>query len=185
MTINFTQVLAFSIPALLLLISNYLIIRMFFNQQSKKDLSQLKIQTEELKALHKNEDKKLITPIRLQAYERLALYLERISPSSLIFRSMRPELNSIQFQSVLLKNIRDEFEHNLSQQIYVSSETWEMIKNAKEEIVKLINTASAQVQVEDPAIELSKKIFELTVGNEKLPTDKALELMKKEIRNFY
>ncbi len=154
-------------------------------QELKMQAEELKVQLEISKNQLKQEDKKLITPIRLQAYERLALYLERISPQSLVFRNQKPGQTAYQLQSTLLQNIRDEFEHNLSQQLYVSSEVWSMIKTSKEEIVRLVNTAATNVQANEQAFELSKRIFEATAGEEKLPTDKALEMLKKEIRNFY
>ena len=182
---DFLDILKYTIPSLIVMLSSWLLLKTFFSNQMENRNIDLKKHSEEMKAQLKGEDKKLITPIRLQAYERLALYLERISPQSSIFRVQKPGQTALQLQSTLLKNIRDEFEHNLSQQLYVSSEVWSMVKTSKEEIVKLINTAAAEVNPDSPAYELSTKIFESTAGHEKLPTDKALEMLKKEIRNFY
>lgn len=179
------DILKYILPSLIVMLTAWLLLKTFFDKQKDDKISEMNKLNEELKIQLKHEDKRIITPIRLQAYERLALYLERISPQSLIFRTQRPGQNCVQFQTTLLKQIRDEFEHNLSQQIYVSSEAWSMVKSAKEEIVKIINTASASVQADEPAYELSKRIFESLVSDDTLPTDKALEVLKKEIRNFY
>ena len=179
------DILKYLLPSLIVLLTAWLLLKTFFDKQKDEKIQEMNRLNEELKTQLKHEDKRIITPIRLQAYERLALYLERITPQSLVFRTQRPGQNCIQFQTQLLKQIRDEFEHNLSQQIYVSSESWAMVKSAKEEIVKIINSASANVQPEEPAYELSKRIFESMVSDDTLPTDKALELLKKEIRNFY
>lgn len=182
---SFLEILKYVLPAIIVLLTSWLLLKTFFNNQEENKIHELKKQAEELKAQLQGEDKRLITPIRLQAYERLALYLERIAPQSLVFRIQKPGQTVYQLQTTLLQNIRNEFEHNLSQQLYVSSEVWAMVKTSKEEIVKLINTAAAGLQPDEQAFELSKKIFEATVGEEKLPTEKALEMLKKEIRNFY
>ena len=104
----------------------YLIIKRFVENEQKKSLL-------ELKKMQAMETLKVVNPIRLQAYERLALFLERISPNSLVLRCYQPGMDLKVLQGVLTKNIRDEFEHNLSQQVYVSSEAWNRIKEAKEE----------------------------------------------------
>ena len=85
------------------------------------------------------ESLKVVTPIRLQAYERMALYLERISPNSLILRTFRPGMDIKALQTAMTKSIRDEWEHNLSQQVYLTTESWNRIREAKEEMINLIN----------------------------------------------
>jgi hypothetical protein len=123
-------------------------------------------------------------PLRLQAYERLVLFLERISPSSLLVRTNKPNMNSLQLHSELLSDIRTEFEHNLSQQIYMSNPAWEQVKIAKEDIIKTINTASEKVGPNDTAINLSTEIFETMLRSEMLPTQKAVDFLKNEVRQL-
>jgi len=130
------------------------------------------------------ESQKIILPLRLQAYERVVLFLERIFPSTLILRLNKPDLSSMQLQSLLVKTIRDEFEYNLSQQIYISSTSWELVKNAKEETVRLINQAAAKTTENTPSSELARIILEISLEKEKLPINIAIEELKKEVRNL-
>ncbi len=81
-------------------------------------------------------------PLRLQAYERLILYLERISPDSLVMRMSRSNLSVAQFQNELVTSVRTEFEHNLAQQTYISSQSWEKVKSARNSIIKLISESA-------------------------------------------
>ena len=79
--------------------------------------------------------KGVVVPLRLQAYERMALFLERIEPNQLVLRIHNPGLSVPEEQNLLLTAIRSEFEHNLSQQIYISNEVWNQIYLAKEDTV--------------------------------------------------
>jgi len=131
------------------------------------------------------EEQKILLPLRLQAYERIILFLERISPNSLIMRMNKPEMSSVQLQSALIKVIREEFEYNLSQQLYISLKAWELVKNAKEETIKLINMASGRIQETASSGELIKSILDLAVEKERLPVNDAIDEIKKEIQKIF
>ena len=171
-----TEILKYIIPSLVVLITSYSITWLFLRNETKK--RQLKINLA-------NND--LITPIRLQAYERIILFLERISPNSLIIRVHQPGISALQLQNLLLNSIREEFEHNLSQQLYISSEAWQLVKNAKEEISKIINISASKFDNTEQTTseELSSKIFETSLQMENLTTAIALETIKKEIRQLF
>ncbi len=132
-----------------------------------------------------HDDKSVILPLRLQAYERFVLFLERIHPGNLLMRLNNPELTSIQLQSLLARTIREEFEYNLSQQLYISGHAWELIKNAKEEMVALVNKASMKTGEQANSSELVKAILELMVEKGKLPSELALEEIKKELQKLF
>jgi hypothetical protein len=121
----------------------------------------------------------------LQAYERVVLLLERISPESLIMRTQKSSMSSKQFQSLLISSIRAEFEHNLSQQIYISQNSWEAVKNAKESIIKLINVAAARLKPEATSAELGKTILEMYVSIEIQPVTSAIKIVKDEISSEF
>ncbi len=129
-------------------------------------------------------NQRLVTPIRLQAYERMTLLLERISPESLIMRLQHPAMTAKQLQSDMLSAIRSEFDHNLSQQIYISTNAWEVIKNTRENIVKIINTAGDRLKPEASALDFSRVIFEMLMTFEKKPTSVALDFLKSEVKQF-
>jgi len=131
-----------------------------------------------------SEVTRVILPLRLQALERFVLFLERIHPSNLVMRLNNPDLTAAQLQTLLVRTIREEFEYNLSQQLYLSQQTWELIKNAKEEMVALINQAAAKSGDESMAEALVKNVFEMVIEKGKLPTELALDEVRKEFQNI-
>lgn len=135
----------------------------------------------EFKAInHKN-----IVPIRLQAYERIAIFLERIHPNSLIMRVYKQGMSARLLQAELLKNIRHEYDHNVAQQIYMSKPLWDAVKAAKEETIKIINIAAAKVGDDANGADLSKMIIDLSSQLEKIPSDFALDILKKEVKSLF
>ncbi|MEX0967683.1 MAG: hypothetical protein WD077_10620 [Bacteroidia bacterium] len=125
-------------------------------------------------------------PIQLQAYERMILLMERLTPNNLIFRTKQPGMSATDLQVALLAEIRAEFDHNLSQQLYISQAGWEHVKQAKEEVIKLINISYSHLQNEDAtALELSKVIFNNVISIEAVPTQKALDHLKREAQKLF
>jgi hypothetical protein len=118
---------------------------------------------------------------KLQAFERFTLYLERISPESLVLREQRKEMNALQLQSHLLKTIRNEFNHNLAMQIYIPNKTWQLIKKSREEVARLINTSATQVPPNVPSFELGRRIIEDAATSANLSVRKALEEIRKNL----
>jgi len=146
------ELLKLLLPSLLVFLAGYLAIERLLRAESNRRKAEIAV-----------DRQKISTPIRLQAYERLVLYLERISPESLLIRVNQPNLTAKKLQSNLLTNIRTEWEHNLSQQLYISNKAWSIVKNAKENVIKLINTCSDKIEGDKPSILLSKIILERLV----------------------
>jgi len=121
----------------------------------------------------------------MQAYERCVLFMERINPESLIMRISRPGMTSRQLQSEMISSISAEYEHNLSQQVYISSQAWELVKSARSNLIKIINTCAEKVEPEAPAIVLSKNILEFIMEMDKSPINVAIEYIKKEIKTYF
>ncbi|MCX6305338.1 MAG: hypothetical protein NT040_10240 [Bacteroidetes bacterium] len=132
-----------------------------------------------------NQDHATILPLRLQAYERFVLFLERIQPSNLVLRLNSADLTALQLQSLLVRTIREEFEYNLSQQLYVSENSWELIKNAKEETIAMINNATSGLPEEAHSADLVKSVFETAISRGKLPVETALEEIKRELQRLF
>lgn len=124
-------------------------------------------------------------PLRLQAYERMCIFLERITPNNLLLRVVPMVGSALELQQVLLKEIRDEYNHNVAQQLYMSPHAWEQLTNAMNETVAVINQASQEVSAEAPAAELAKKIFAAVIGQEKQPVYHAVQVLKEEIRTLF
>ena len=160
------------LPSLIVAVAAFFVVKYFIENDQKKRVLELKFQS-----------KNITTPVRLQAYERMALFLERIEPNQLLFRVNNPELTAAQMQAVLLSTIRSEYEHNMSQQIYISPEVWESIKRAKENVVNAINIAAGKLPPEAMAIDLDSAIFQITA--EESPIAAAMKNLKKEIQTLY
>ncbi len=171
---DFIEILKITLPSIIMLIAVYYIVGGFLRNNENR---------QKLKAIRGNQ--KLITPIRLQAYERLVLLLERISPESLVMRADYPAKTCEQLHTELLQAIRAEFEHNLSQQLYVSVEAWDSVKNAKNYTVTLINNAAKGVEDSAPAIDLSRTILDMAVELEQPITEKAINELKREIQQIF
>lgn len=154
----------------------YCITKRYFDNQQKMQMLQMRVDEH-------REAVKLVTPIRLQAYERMALFLERISPESLVLRCYQPGMDTKLLQGVMTKTIRDEWEHNLSQQVYISSEAWNHIRQAKDEMVGVINSAAITIPDDADPARLAGTIF-ATVASGSQPAAPALEFLKQEMRDL-
>jgi len=168
------DILKYILPSLVVFVAVYYVMKSFLDHEKEKRLEELK-----------KDSRNTITPLRLQAYERSVLFLERVNPNNLILRVSRSNYNAFQLQSILIKTIREEFEHNLSQQLYISSQAWEAVKTTKEEIIKLINTAAANTKDDASAADLAKNILELNIRNDKPIVASALEILKKEVSHIF
>jgi len=168
------EILKYLLPSLVVFATTFYMVRKYFNEEEKKRKQQ-----------NFTNNQNIIVPLRLQAYERMVLFLERISPESLIIRINRPGYTCQQLQTELLNAIRSEYEHNLSQQIYVSAGAWEMLKNARGRTIQLINKMAEKVPNDSPSINLSRAILEIIVDQEKIPAADALNFIKKEFAQLF
>ncbi|MBS4012875.1 MAG: hypothetical protein KGZ97_03830 [Bacteroidetes bacterium] len=150
----------------------YFLLKEFFqNEQSKRNYSSFE------------EKVSISLPVKMQAYERIVLLLERMSPTNLVMRTHKQGLTAAQFHQILIQTIREEFDHNLSQQLYISDKAWEMVSNAKEEMIRQINTSAGLLDDKATSTDLSKKLLEMSI--DKLATRKALDFVKNEARKVF
>jgi len=119
-------------------------------------------------------------PLRLQAYERLILLMERLTLSELVMRYAGQGGSVADLQLLLLGAVRAEMEHNYTQQIYVSSEAWNCVITARNSVSTIINQAAIALQPEEPAIALSKKIIEMAAAEPAPSTSTAIRILKAE-----
>jgi hypothetical protein len=172
---SFLEILKYILPSLVVLATTWYLVNAYFTHEEKKREIRSRL-----------ESRNASLSVRLQAYERLVLLLERLQLAGLIMRSMDAGMNAAALHGALVQSIRDEFEHNLSQQLYVSSEAWASVKNAKEEILKMINTSFTQVEAESPAAFLAEKILLQDMESANTLAEKASEFLKNEARsNFF
>ena len=169
--IEFVKIL---VPASVVLYAAYLLVRT--QVQKEVDLKALEVRGKSIEN---------VLPIRLQAYERMVLFLERISPQNLLVRLTAGGMNAREFHQLLLQEIRNEFNHNVSQQVYMSQEVWDLIRNAKEDLIVSINDAAGDVLPDASSLDLSKKIFEKSMIKSVDPIAHALIELKKEIQRTF
>jgi hypothetical protein len=171
---SITELLKILIPSAAVLYGMYLTVQTFLEKQFEQ--KQLEV---------KQKNTELVTPIRLQAYERMTLFLERITPNNLLIRINNLDIQAIDYQRLILQEIREEFNHNLSQQVYMSHEAWEKIRKAMNDVVALVNTSATEIDSNSASINLSKKIFEKVISENQQPTMEALKFLKEEIQTMF
>ena len=162
------------IPAAIVLYAVYLMVRSFI--QREIDLKKLEVRGRSIET---------ILPVRMQAYERMVLFLERISPQNLLIRLNNPGFSARDFQKILLDEVRNEYNHNVSQQVYMSEDVWNQIKNAKEDLIIMINEAASQLPAEASSIDLAKKVFQMSMDRKVDLISHSLSELKKEIQQIF
>lgn len=152
-------------------------IKKFVENEQKKTIL-------EIQKIQESEVRKVVTPIQLQAYERLVLFLERMTPNNLVLRCYQAGMTTQLLKDVMIQNIRDEFEHNLSQQLYISSQAWAYIKNAKEDMINTINSIQAKEGETMTPTAFVGTLFELLAGKES-QIELAQDFLKEEIQKRF
>lgn len=152
----------------------YYLLRTYLENEQKKQLMELK-----------SAAQKLITPVRLQSYERMVLFLERISPQNLILRVSKQGMKPLEMQTAMIQTIREEFDHNITQQLYITGTGWEMIRNAREEMIRTINTAAASLGENDDTTRFAGIIMEQWSARKKNPIQQAIDFLKEEISRYF
>jgi hypothetical protein len=171
---NLLEAFKIFLPCLVIGAAAYLIVKSFLEHDSKKARAEI----ESTKA-------ELIIPARMQAYERIVLFLERITPDNLIRRTLNVTTSARIFQGDMIASIRSEYEHNLSQQVYMSHTAWTMVKTATEETIRLINVAGSKLPASALASDLAQNILSITTKIGKFPTQVAIDNIKKEFSQFF
>jgi hypothetical protein len=166
----FYDILKITIPALLVLITAWILLRYLIKNDQDKRKQELVLQ-----------NSRTVTPIKLQAYERIVLFLERTSLESMLVRISSPGMSAAQLHSALLTTIRSEFEHNLSQQIYMSPQAWEVVRNARSNMIKIINGEFEKLPPTATGMAFSKILLETIMDMQKEPTRAAIDYIKGEI----
>ena len=133
----------------------------------------------------KKERQSFFLPNRMDAYQRAILLMERIHPNSLVMRHNNPGLPASALQVTLLESIRSEYEHNMAQQLFISKETWDLVQKAKDETTRIVHLAGQQMEATSLGMDLSSKIFEIVAEVGVLPTEIAVDRLKKEFQELF
>lgn len=168
------QIALIIVPAGAVLLTAIFFLRKFSEREMRAAQIELKM-----------ERQKFFLPHRVDAYQRAILLMERIHPNSLIMRHHNPGLPAMAMQTQLLESVRQEYEHNMAQQLFISPEAWDLVKKSKEETLKIINLAGKQMEPTSMAMDLSAKVFEIVGEVGQLPTEIAVDVLKKELQQLF
>ena len=163
------DILKISVPAGFVVIVVKVMLEKHFDDLSRRDNM----------SLYKDR-KKDLRPLKMQAFERLILYLERLQPDNLMMRVQRPNMSARLLHTQMLKTIRQEYEHNMTQQLYVSESAWKLVLMAKDEVTKLVNLSASQLPEDASAVDLGNQMMNIMMKLEKMPTDVAIHGLKVE-----
>lgn len=165
------DVLILSIPLAGILVATYLMLQYFQNKSAFEKEKEIDIQKT-----------KTFFPLQIQAYERVILFLERIDPNNMIIRTHKNGMNAITLHRELLKIVREEYTHNMSQQIYIHPKSWKTVLNAKDETIQILNVAVNNLSADSSGLDLSAKIFESIASKKNSPTENARNSIVKEFQ---
>ncbi|MBL7812986.1 MAG: hypothetical protein JNL57_12255 [Bacteroidetes bacterium] len=168
------DILKYILPSVVVFFTAYYLLK----NQSEENLEKIRIEM-------RSKNQQTISPLKLQAYERLVLFLERISPQQLILTHNQPNLNCYTLQHTMTQAVQQEFNYNLSQQIYISNQAWTVIKVVKEQVIDLINRTAATQPETATATDLSRAIIEQLMRTGEQPTEKAIQFLKAEIGLYF
>lgn len=170
---EFLDILKYILPSLVILVILYVMLRKLLPKEKPEPITA------------QDDKSRIITTVQLQAYERIILLLERISPNNLLMRVSQAGMKVDDLKRNMIKSVREEFDHNISQQLYISSQAWELVKNAKENMINIINQAGNKVKEGANIPSFSQAIFDKYFEQKKPFIDVAIEFLKQELREKY
>ena len=167
---TFLEILKYTLPALIVFATVYFIMKRYLNMQYSTQILKFK-----------QEQAKSTLPIKLKAYERMAMFCERISLDNLSYRLSSQNGDAKSLSTAMLIAIQQEFEHNMSQQVYISEKLWQIITLAKDHMQNIITMASADTSIGSSPAALIQKAAQLQQQMGGDPVDTAKRAIRKEI----
>lgn len=168
------EIIKIALPALIVAFISYYLIREMLTKQ---------VLMQEQKIRQERQD--AVTPLRMQAYERLSILVERLSLSGLLMRNRNDEMKAITFKIALLMAIQQEFEHNISQQIYVSDKLWQILEATRDDLVQFIELVSNKLPKDASSLELAEALMAYQAQRESNPIATAQMAIRKEATSLF
>ncbi|MEJ5994589.1 hypothetical protein WG904_09205 [Pedobacter sp. Du54] len=155
---------------------------MAFYQFIKSDIQRFfDLKTNELN----KESRASLLPLRLQAHERLIIFVERINPANLLVRLHQQGIGLKELQNLIVNDVKTEFQHNIAQQLYVNSSSWNVIRKLKDDTIAMINNAVLGLPATATGIDLSKKVLQHMASISENPYDLTIDHLKKDIQGLF
>jgi len=169
------EIIKFTIPGAVVCVVIYIILSNYVKKEEKLKMLELKAATS-----------KDMLPLKLQAYERLSLLMHRVSAENLLPRLPSTGMSVKKYRSVLINNVKSEFEHNITQQVYVSSTVWNAVLTYKIDFINVINLQASKLDDNENGFELSKAVLEYYINNtEVITAQKVLDVIKQEVKTLF
>ena len=166
------QIISSLLPALIVGLLAYYFFNAFMNNEEKR------------RRFRTVKDVRAKTlPTRMQAYERMTLFLERIKPENLVVRVKSGKMEKEAYERLLITSIEQEFEHNIAQQIYITEEAWNIVRSAKNATIKLVRQV-AMIEKTNTADGLRSSILNQSM-EKTTPSATALSFLREEVRNLF
>jgi len=165
----FLEIVKVTVPALIVFMTVYTLLKQYLEAQHKMRLVE-----------GSQSQRKTTLPLRFTAYERLSLFCERISIPAMILRLKQKDMSANLLRISLMMAVQQEYEHNITQQVYVSDQLWQILKISKDDVINTIDLVSETVDPQADADVLVKALFHHLSAKEYIPLDKALQAIKKE-----
>ena len=165
----FIEILKYTFPAALMLLLTYMLLSNFVDNEENRRVFYLR----------KDLQKKAL-PMRMQAFERVIMLLERITPNHLVIRVKPGNMSLGNYRRTLVQAVRQEYDYNLTQQVYLSDESWNHVVSAKSQVISLINKVAGSLEDDAKASDLAKELLNAEIAAEIFPTKAAILLIKHE-----
>ncbi|RZK42193.1 MAG: hypothetical protein EOO90_08075 [Pedobacter sp.] len=131
------------------------------------------------------ESRAALLPLRLQAHERLIIFVERINPANLLIRLHQQGIGVKELQSLVINDIRSEFQHNVAQQLYIDTVSWNVIRKLKDDTIAMVNNVVQGLPDQGSGVDLSKKVLQHLSTLDENPYDLTIDHLKKEIQALF
>lgn len=171
---EFVNILMGVVPAVVVGVVAYMLINRFLEAEKGRHIMEIR-----------KEGVKYSIPVRMQAYERMILLLERLDPVKAVNRVIQPGMTSRELQKKVLSDLRNEFEHNITQQLYVSTTAWAEVKKAKDESMKILAITISRTPDNGDAIEYTKVLIQVLAEVQSSPTVGAIEVVRNEAKKIF
>ncbi|MFT6715811.1 MAG: hypothetical protein ACJA0Q_000440 [Saprospiraceae bacterium] len=171
---EFLELLKYTVPSIVVAVVVYLMVSKMLEQENRRHFAEVK-----------KENLKYTTPVRLQAHERVLLLLERTDPVQVVNRVIKPGMTAKSIQFAIITEIKQEYDHNVTQQLYVSGKCWIEVMKAKEDALKLVTVAAASVGRAADAMEFSKALIKIQSDQQFFTSAVAIKEVKREITKIF
>lgn len=166
---RYLELLILVVPSLLIFLTVYFLFRKFFDAQLKMKMIEGK-QGKKSETIH----------LRIQAYERLLLFCERIQIPTLLLRAVRSETKAAAAASTMVLMIQQEYEHNVTQQLYVTDQLWEIVQLAKNQMIEIVSQVAGTLPADAGVEQLKAALVDYHNREERTPIETAKIAIKRE-----